>query len=149
MCISLVAWVGMFVWLIGRDHLRARGNPSPCSTSSSNKSSMSGPMHLMLSHAHDCISNKHPPKKMMLSLTTWARMFVWLIGWDHLHARGNPSPCCSSSSDRSSMSGAMHFMRSHTHGCSSNKHPPISVYKDFTARPRAQKIEASTIAPQL
>jgi len=47
------------------------------------------------------------------------------------------------------MSGAMHFMRSHTHGCSSNKHPPISVYKDFTARPRARKIEASTIAPQL
>jgi len=76
-------------------------------------------------------------------------MFVWLIGRDHIRARGNPSPCCTSFSNRSSMCRAMHLMQSHAHDCSSNKHPLILVCKGFTTQSRARKREANTVAPQL
>ena len=86
---------------------------------------------------------------MYISLTAWVGMFVRLIVRDHLCARRNPSPCCTSSSDRSSMHGAMHLIWSYAHHCSSNKHPLISICKGFTTQSRAQKRKANTTAPQL
>ena len=60
-CINLTELVVMFVWVIGQDHLRAKGNSSPSCTSSMDMWSIFETIHLIRSHAHDCNNNKHPP----------------------------------------------------------------------------------------